>query len=396
MTNAAGGPPQDSGHEQLLTVPVTTMAHGGHAVGRVDGQVVFVRHAIPGETVTARVTGQGRKGRYLTADAVEVLTASSDRVSPPCPVAAECGGCDFQHISLSRQRELKATVLSEQLQRLGGVEMAVPVLAADDSGTGWRTRMRFVADDDGRWGLRRHGSHAVVPLQHCVIATENVNAALADAPAGIPGSELVVVDQPDGAVTQLVPGGDPVSVVAQAGGRRWQVAATGFWQTHRAAAQTLVAAVGPHVAGADSWWDLYCGVGLFAGSLAADGQNVTGVEGDRRAARLARRNLRDLPNVRIEAADVGPWVAAHGSSRSATDQPDVIVLDPPRRGAGRAVVTGLTQTTATKLVYVACDPAALGRDVGYLREDGWTVAAVTGFDLFPMTHHVEAVAVLSR
>lgn len=374
----------------MITVTLTGIAHGGSAVGRVDGRVVFVRGAIPGETVRAQITGEGRKGRFLTAETTEVLHASPDRVPAPCPVAGQCGGCDFQHVSIPRQHELKAQVLVEQLQRLGGVEVDVPVVPAIPDAVGWRTRMRFAAGDDG-WGLHRHNSHEVVPLRHCPIATDGVNHALADAATGDPGSQLVVAQGADEVVACEQPGPTPGPLVEQAAGRTWLVEPTGFWQAHVQAPDVLVAAVAPHVADAECWWDLYCGVGLFAGSLARPGVRVSAVEGDRRAARLARRNLADL-DVDVHMADVQTWL-----DHSHTVAPaDVIVLDPPRSGAGRAVTTALTQTTSQRLVYVACDPAALGRDVGLLRSNGWHLESVTGYDLFPMTHHVEAVALLAR
>lgn len=376
----------------MITVTLTGIAHGGSAVGRVDGQVVFVRGAIPGETVTATVTGQGRKGRFLNAETVAVLDASPDRVTPPCPAAGVCGGCDFQHITPGRQRSLKSQVLTEQLERLGGVTVDVPVLAADPDALGWRTRMRFAAGTDGAWGLRRHNSHEVVDLTFCPIATDGVNHALADATAAPAGAELVIAEAADEVVACVRPGQVPGTVTEIAAGREWQVGMTGFWQAHRQAPDVLVAAVAPHVAQARSWWDLYCGVGLFAGALARPGVPVNAVEGDRRAAGLARKNLGDRPDVRVHTADVRQWLARPQKVAS----PDTIVLDPPRSGVGREVISSLSATAAQRLVYVACDPAALGRDVAYLRADGWVLQSVTGYDLFPMTHHVEAVAVLQR
>ncbi len=367
-----------------------------------------MRGAIPGETVTARVTGEGPKGRYLFAETVEVLEPSPDRVEAPCRFAADCGGCDFQHISMQRQRSLKSEVLTEQLQRLGGIadQVPVPVLppVANDStrrregesggesseGLGWRTRMRFAADEEGRWGLRRHRSHDVLPVDECLIATPSVNRALGREAPGDPGTELLVVEQPAGAVTQRIPDDRAVEILEVEVGRQWHMQATDFWQAHRDAATTLVGAVAPHVLGSEQWWDLYCGVGLFAGALAGPGQRVVAVEGHRSSARQARNNLSDLPGVRVVTADVGRWL------ERASGKPGVVVLDPPRSGAGKGVVAGLTATSAHTIVHVACDPASLGRDVGLYRKSGWDLRAVTGYDLFPMTHHVEAVAVLTR
>lgn len=376
----------------MIEVRVDRMAHGGAAVGRVDGQVVFVRGAIPGETVHAEVVRTGRRGRYLEADTVAVLDPSPDRVQPPCPLAGVCGGCDWQYIAVPRQRRLKAEVLTDQMQRLGGVDVAVSVAAAGDvAGLGWRTRMRFAAAPDGAWGLRQHRSHEITTVGTCPIATPEVNRVLAGAPNSAPDQELIAVSQDHGAVRQVLPDGPAATVTHTVDGRTWRMPATGFWQPHIDAPQVLVTAVAPHVRNASHWWDLYCGVGLFAGVLAAPGQRVTAVEGDRAAAETATACLADLPEVQVVRADVRSWL-----SRSSAGRPDVVVLDPPRAGAGAEVCRLLSGTTAGRLVYISCDPAALARDTRTLVADGWALTSLAGYDLFPMSHHVESVAVFDR
>lgn len=376
----------------MIEVTAERMAHGGSAVGRVDGQVVFVRGAIPGETVRAEVVRTGRRGRFLEAETVEVLQPSPDRVRPPCPLAYVCGGCDWQHIAVPRQRQLKAEVLADQLHRLGGVDVPVTVdPAGDRAGLGWRTRMRFAATPRGRWGLRRERSHEVVTVDSCPIATADLDRALSGAPTAHPSQELVAASQDHGAVLQVLPDGRPATVTHTVAGRTWQMPATGFWQAHVNAPTLLSSAVAPHVREAARWWDLYCGVGLFAGTLAAPGQTVTAVEGDRAAAATARTCLADLPDVRVVRADVRSWL-----SQPAPDRPDVVVLDPPRAGAGAAVCSFLSGTAAHRLVYVSCDPAALARDTRTLIEAGWGLSSVAGIDLFPMSHHVESIAVFDR
>lgn len=376
----------------MIEVTVERMAHGGSAVGRIDGQVVFVRGAIPGETVRAEVVRTGRRGRFLEADTVEVLEPSPDRVRPPCRLADVCGGCDWQHIAVPRQRQLKAEVLADQLNRLGGVDVPVTVQpAGDTAGLGWRTRMRFAATPQAGWGLRRQRSHQVVPVDSCPIATADLDHELSGAPAARSGQELVVVSQDHGAALQVIPDGPPVTVTHTVAGRTWQMPATGFWQAHVNAPALLSSAVAPHVREAAHWWDLYCGVGLFAGTLAAPGQAVTAVEGDTTAAATAMTCLADLPDVRVVCADVRTWL-----THPATSRPDVVVLDPPRAGAGAAVCSSLSGTTAARLVYVSCDPAALARDTRTLIADGWGLSSVAGIDLFPMSHHVESIAVFDR
>ncbi len=389
---------------------VGPVAHGGHCVARpADGRVVFVRHALPGERVRAVVT-EVRKG-YLRADAVEILTASPDRVDPPCPWAGpgRCGGCDFQHVTPAAQRGLKAAVVTEQLRRVGGLTpeeltaltvRVTPLSIAD--GLGWRTRVQYTVDSTGRAGLLQHRSHEVVPIDRCRIAHPLVQAApvLDQEWSTVDGVEVVA--SAAGEVTLLgtdrsgrvAPISGPAKVHERAAGRDWSVPANSFWQVHPDAADTLAATVVELLAPrpAERAWDLYGGVGLFAAALAPhlDGTGrLTVVEADPRAAAAAQRNLRDLTTVTVVRSDVE---RALGNPRWRSV--DLVVLDPPRTGAGRAVVQAIIDRSPRAVAYVACDPAALARDVRTFREAGWRLAELRAFDLFPMTHHVECVALL--
>ncbi|GDY32934.1 class I SAM-dependent RNA methyltransferase [Gandjariella thermophila] len=386
------------------------VAHGGHCVARVSGRVVFVRHALPSERVLAEVT-EDHGGSYCRADAVRVLAAAPDRVDPPCPVARPggCGGCDWQHASAAAQRELKAVVVAEQLRRLAGLEWPVRVEPLPGGVLGWRTRVRLVVDGHGRPGFRAHRSHRVVPVPGgCPIT---VPGALDGVLAGTwrPGAELEVVRDAAGEVhvTELPPARDRRArprrvagsdvVTERAAGREWRLATHGFWQVHPAAADTLAAVVGEWAAapGGGVAWDLYGGVGLFAAVLAdqvgADG-SVLVVEASRRAVADGAANLADLPQVRFAT---GPVDRVLARPDLAGERPDVVVLDPPRKGAGRAVVGAIAGRAPARVVYVACDPAALARDVALFAGHGYALTAVRAFDAFPMTHHVESVALLA-
>jgi tRNA/tmRNA/rRNA uracil-C5-methylase (TrmA/RlmC/RlmD family) len=381
---------------ELLVGPV---AHGGHCVARQpDGPVVFVRHALPGERVRAVVT-ERRRG-YLRADAVEVLSPAPDRVPPPCPYAGpdRCGGCDFQHVAPPAQRELKAAVVRELLARLGGgTDLPVRVEPLPGGPLGWRTRVRYAVDRDGRAGFRKHRSHEVVPVDRCLIA----HPAVQDAPVTDrdwpPGGGVEVVASSGGDVTVLAgrrPVTGPKLVRENAVGREWTLAASAFWQVHSVAADTLATAVVDLLAPqpGERAWDLYGGSGLFAAALAPglgpDGR-VTIVESDPAGVAAARRNLADLPQVRVTAGDVAT-VLANPRWRAV----DIVVLDPPRAGAGRDVVAAIVARQPRAVAYVACDPAAFARDVATFRDRGWRLAALRGFDAFPMTHHVELVGLL--
>ena len=381
------------------------VAHGGFVVARHEGVVVFVRHGLPGERVVVEVT-EGQEGdRFLRADAVEVLEPSPHRVTPPCPFARPglCGGCDFQHVSMPFQRELKAAVVGEQLRRLAGLEVDVTVepVPGDAGGLGWRTRVQWAIAPEGTPGLRKHRSHDVVAVDVCRIAHPGLpsvtdsdwpDATTVEALVSSTGERLRLVSTGDGATFA---DGPPV-LHEQARGRDWQVTGSGFWQVHPGAAETLVAAVldGLDPQPGERAADLYAGVGLFSAALAervGTSGRVVAIESDAVAVEDAAVNLADLPQVEPVADRVD-----RALRRGAVGPVDVVVLDPPRTGAKREVVSAIAARGPRSVAYVACDPAALARDVAIFAEHGYTLRSLRAFDLFPMTQHVECVAVLAR
>ncbi len=375
----------------VLELEVGPVAHGGHCVARYEGQVVFVRHALPGELVHARVTAQTSK--YLHADAVQVLTPSPHRIEPPCPYAGpgRCGGCDFQHANIVEQRRLKATVVSDTLRRIGGIERNVVMESPGDDGLGWRTRMRY-AVVNGRPGMYAHRSHDLIPIDQCLIAHPDTPSVLDQRWPDASSVQAVVSSEGKTAVlTDQNSGGRVVEVVHN---RRFRVEAGGFWQVHPAAPTTLVDAVmaGLEPVSGETALDLYSGVGLFAAFLAEAGCAVLAVEGDRDAVKNARRNLHDLPAVTLEQGDVDKVLnVAVGQGLESVD---LVVLDPPRTGAGQAVVRRIAGLAPRRVAYVACDPAALARDLKTFGKLGYGISSLRAFDLFGMTHHIECVAVL--
>lgn len=387
---------------RTVEVEVGPVAHGGHCVSRVDGRVVFVRHALPGERVLVEVTEDAGKS-FCRADAIKVLSASPDRVTPPCPVAGPgmCGGCDWQHASADAQRALKAAVVSEQLRRLAGIDLPVRVESLPGGLLRWRTRVRFVAAGDGRAGLRAHRSHRIIPLTDCPITTTAAVAAVLPHRWG-PGHEIEVAEDSEGQVHVREAGTQRQGGVAvqHAAGWRWRVSAHGFWQVHPDAAETFAAVVGQWAAASPGAlaWDLYAGAGLFAGVLArqvGDTGRVLAVESDRRAVADGEANTAELGRVRWRRGGVERVLRElAGRSGRRKDGPEVVVLDPPRKGAGRAVVDAIVGAGPDRVVYVACDPAALARDVATFAAGGYRLDRLRAFDAFPMTHHVECIALL--
>ncbi len=445
---------QTTSTREELVVDVGPVAHGGHCVARHEGRVVFVRHGIPGEKVRVRLTDAGETAKFWRADVVEVLEASPDRVPHFWRVADSLaawhrgrppvGGAELGHISLARQRRLKSEVLAEQLKRLAGVGLSPEVEPVDGVGNGttsdggdglaWRTRAGFAVTGGGKLGMHAHRSDHIVPVREMPLAVAAINdLRLWD--VDLQGIERVEVAAPANGSRPLVllapaPGTSvkrlnsilaqlpaDVSVASydplkdetlQLRGRTWvqetavgheyRVTGAGFWQIHRAAPETLVGAVseflhdGGFLEPGAAVADLYAGAGLFTAPL-ADAVGVTGsvlsVEGAPGTSRDARKNLHGAPQVEIVQGRV---------ERILRQRPrnfDALVLDPPRAGAGKAVVNQLMASTPRAIAYVSCDPASFARDIGYFQQGGWGLTQIRAFDLYPHTHHLETVALLT-
>ncbi|MCK8608634.1 class I SAM-dependent RNA methyltransferase [Agromyces sp. C10] len=420
----------------VLDLEVERIAHGGVAVARHEGRVVFVADAIPGELVRAQVVDAGRD-RFWRAETVEVLRASPDRRDHVWPEAsvdrapeARAGGAEFGHIRMPRQRELKAEVLRDALARFGGVEADVEVEPVDaalapgvdaEAGTGWRTRVRLHVAPDGTVGPYAARSHTVVPVTTLPVAVAEL-ADLAPLDRSLPGARWVDLVAPSTGAPEVVvrehdardrgrtgararPEEHPV-VSEVVGSRRFAVDRDGFWQVHRGAAATLTRAVQDLVDPdrfdpAAENQDLYGGVGLLAAAVGdrfGSATRITTVEADERATLHAGENLADWVGARAVTARVDRYLAELAETTDASRpalRDATVVLDPPRSGAGRDVVDHLVRLAPAQLVYVACDPVALARDVGLLRVRGYELEAIRALDLFPNTHHVEAVARLA-
>ena len=409
----------------MLELEIERVAHGGVFVAHHEGRVVFVADAIPGERVAARVVDQAHD-RFWRADTVEVLTASTDRREHVWAEASvdrapqlRAGGAEFGHILLARQRELKAEVLRDALSRMGGVDRDVEVRAVDPElapgassvdGTGWRTRVRLHVAADGTPGPYAARSHTVVPVTSLPLAVPEL-AAIAPLTDTFPGAHAVDLIAPSGGDSAVVvvggermPHGPRPTIEERVGDRRFRLDRDGFWQVHRGAAATLTRAVQELIDGElfdprAANQDLYGGVGLLAAAVGdrfGETVRITTVESDERATEHAGANLADWIGARAVTARVDRYLdelaASAGVAERARLRDATIVLDPPRSGAGRAVVERLAELRPRQLIYVACDPVALARDVGLFRERGYELDELSAFDLFPNTHHVEAVA----
>jgi tRNA/tmRNA/rRNA uracil-C5-methylase (TrmA/RlmC/RlmD family) len=393
-----------------LTLTAGPPANGGSCVARHEGRVVFVRYALPGERVRVRVMTD--KGSYWHADVVEVLEPSSDRIDPLCQIAGVDGAgcCDLAFAAPAAARRLKGAVVANQLAKLGGFHWcdesdatAEPVGTGEP--TGWRTRVRLDTSDEGRVGFHRYHSADVITDLRCGQLPEAALGGLGD--TSWPAGAHVHVALDDDGVRHVVQSGPRVGrriatrvvegsyeATQRINDRVWRVPVTAFWQAHRDAGTVysdLVAQWAQLTAGMVAW-DLYGGAGIFAAVLGegvGDGGHVVTVDTSRGASRSARAALADLPNVSVVTDSVRRALA--GQSRRA----DVAVLDPPRSGAGREVIDMLASAAVPRIIHIGCEAASFARDVGLYRAHGYQVEELRVFDSFPLTHHIESVAVLT-
>jgi tRNA/tmRNA/rRNA uracil-C5-methylase (TrmA/RlmC/RlmD family) len=396
--------PESAGVE--LTLDAGAPANGGSCVAHHDGRVVFVRYALPGERVRVRVTAD--RGSYWHAEVIEVIEPSADRTASLCPIAGVDGAgcCDLAFAVPEAARVLKAQVVANQLERLGGYRWdgeAEPLSGAGP--TGWRTRVRLDVGPDRRPGFHRYHSDELVTDLRCGQLPAGMLNGLADTDWP-PQAQLHVAVDDDGrrhvvssvragrrTATTVVEG--DYHAVQRVGRRSWRVPVTAFWQAHRDAAGVysgLVADWAQPGAGMTAW-DLYGGAGVFAAALGdavGESGRVLTIDTSRAATRAARAALLDLPQVEVITDSVRRALAAQRASA------DVAVLDPPRSGAGREVVDLLAAAGVVRVVHIGCEAASFARDIGLYRGHGYVVEKIKVFDAFPLTHHTECVALLTR
>ena len=382
---------------QIVEVEIGAIAHGGHFVARYNGQVIFVRHAITGEKCQIKITAVNAKIAH--ADVVEVLSTSADRVTAPCKYAGSCGGCDFQHISLTAQLNFKRDIILEQFLRIGKIDLIAEGLdfqvqqLTPENGLHWRTRMDFAVSPSGKIGFYGARSNQVVEIDDCAIADERMKVPELVGRSWKSDARVEVAVSSTSEISVMRSGrsiSGPTQLTEQVGGNSFRISPVAFWQSHRNAPTTLVKAATAQLGVKAGDWvcDLYSGVGLFGAEILQQvGKQgvVTLIESDKTAVADARKIFAKHENVNIYAGLVDQQL-------SQVKRADLILLDPPRSGAGESVIKQMIKLRPRKIVYVACDPAALARDAKYLLECGYKLDHIEAFDLFPMTQHMECVA----
>lgn len=373
-----------------FVVEISAIAHGGHFVARHDGRVIFVRHAITGEKVRVRITEISKN--FARADAIEIIEASKVRVTATCKFAKPggCGGCDFQHIEPGAQRRFKAEVIKEQFKRLAKMDIEIQVEEVAPT-LSWRSRMQFTVSENRKLAMFQARSNNLVEIDECKIAAPGIDIASINNQKLPVGKKVDVAIGSDDKMVVAVEGRESFALINQkAGDFNFSLTPESFWQSHIGAPQKLLDVVMQfaELKSGDHLYDLYSGVGLFAsGALRLVGESgrITMIEESPTAITDAKRNFANYGNVEIVEGKVERELKRFVRG-------DVVIIDPPRAGAGERVIRQILSLSPRTLVYVACDPAALARDVEILERLDYPMDGIRAFDLFPMTQHIESVA----
>ncbi|CAB4546805.1 MAG: class I SAM-dependent RNA methyltransferase [Actinobacteria bacterium] len=389
-----------------IELEIEKVAHGGIFVARHQGRVVFVSHTAPGEKVRAKVF-EDKGGSFCRAETVEVLTPSPKRVTHIWKEADRlgAGGAEFGHLALEHQRQLKTDVLEESLSRMAGINKRVQVMPVpgDDltNGLGYRTRIQLHVSDEGVAGPYQERTHNVVPVKTLPLAVAEINELGVHLKNWQDVKRIEISTASTGGIQWFIDKkmkGDK-RLTERALGRSFRISTGGFWQVHRGAAELLASEIVELSEGLEldaNNLDLYGGAGLFSGALATKyGKklNITTVESSKVATSDASANLVDLSKHKAVAAPVEGFLKLQ--IKQGLDLAGAtVILDPPRAGAGKSVVDQLAFLKPKKIIYVACDPVSLARDLKTFSVSGYRIVDIRAFDLFPHTHHLETLATL--
>ncbi len=407
---------------EMIEIRMDRLVYGGEALGRLpDGRAIFVSLALPGELVRTRIVEEKRG--HVRGELVEILQPAPIRIAPRCAHFGVCGGCHYQHMFYADQLRAKSEILSDQLQRIGGLKN-VPLrpIVPSPLPFHYRNHIEFHLDPAGRLGFQAARSSHVVAVQECHLPEESIAAIWPQIEMeAVPGLERVgmragagddvqvifessepepfeldVEDLPVSAV-HLGPGGALVmagseQVEIDILGRAFQVSAGSFFQVNTQQAEAMVQHILNElpISPNDTVLDVYCGVGLFSAFLAPLCSRLVGIEVSPSSCSDYAANLDEYDHVELyqaSAEEVLTVVQFH---------PQVILVDPPRAGLEVAALNGLLDQKATWLAYISCDPATLARDARRLVAGGYALQQITPFDLFPQTYHIESISLWHR
>ncbi|MBL8860712.1 MAG: class I SAM-dependent RNA methyltransferase [Planctomycetes bacterium] len=388
-----------SAEPEFLVARVERLVASGAGLARVDGQVVFVRGALPGDLVRARIVRRAR--RHLEAETVERIESSPERRAPRCRHFGACGGCALQDLSYPAQLAAKRALLCDALRSIAGIRTEIPLEIIGSPEYGWRARGEFQlapTADGSRPAAFRPRSSELTPLAECPVLVPELEAELRRRAAGpwtaAPAARVLRLAAGTAGVAAVeldangaLIGAEP-EVVQHVAGFALACGAASFFQGNRALLEPLVERATGGARGALAF-DLYAGSGLFSLPLSRAFDLVLAAEEDPAAVERSRRNAaaNGRTNVRFEAADVARWIV-----RARRLDPDFVLLDPPRSGPGPGVAEAVAAVARREIRYVSCDPATLARDLRAMLARGWRLESLALLDLFPQTLHVESVA----
>jgi 23S rRNA (uracil1939-C5)-methyltransferase len=366
-----------------IVVAASELVAGGNALARVDGFPIFISNIFPGDVAVVRLY-EVKKG-FAKADLVRLVEPSPWRRAEPCPIANECGGCDWTALRLDKQLEAKQHILKESLRRIGKFDIGqLPSITIHPSPLNYRLRSRLQTDGNAT-GFYAMRSNRVVPLTRECEVVGPLTAAAFGVESGNslpPSSEIWEVDD------QLFIG--PRELTLHVDEFSWRLSTRSFFQVNRHMHRTMIRLVRGHAArcrSRKSAIDLYAGVGFFTLPLAEDFDRVIAVEGSPESVSYARLNVPDNVEV-IEAP-----VETHAKRLS---RADFVFLDPPRAGARPEVIAATAELAIEMICYLSCDPVTFARDAYRLNASGWKLTTLDLLDLFPNTHHVETLASFER
>ena len=390
-------------YHQEIELTIDSLTNLGSGVGRIDGWVVFVPFALPGETVKARVFRNDKN--HSQADLVEVLIPSPDRVAPVCPLFGNCGGCQYQHLDYQKQLAWKTRQMGELMKHMAGV--VFPVNFCLSTPQTWHYRSKITPHFDqprngeiGAIGFLANGQRSrIIDVPQCTIAMDSINAALPEIREGIRakahsfkrGSTLLLRATGDRVETDF-----RATATERVGDLTFQFLAGDFFQNNPFILPAFTGYVAQQASaeGTKFLVDAYCGSGLFALTLAKHFEQVAGVEVSETSCEWARKNAKanQITNATFLTASAEDIFAEINFPAAET----AVVIDPPRKGCTPEFIAQLVKFGPARVVYVSCDPATQVRDLKLLGEGGYQLADVQPFDLFPHTRHLESVMTLVR
>lgn len=375
------------GHK--LEVTGGELVAGGASLVRIEGLPLFVHGIFPGDLAVIEVT-ETKKG-YARGELIEVVAPGPLRREEPCPIAQECGGCDWTSLRLDHQLAAKEQILVETLRRIGKFDSAsLPPIRVHPSPLNYRLRSRLHRDQaTGAIGFFGRGSNDVVPLSDaCEVVGPHLREAIdrVAVHANDKRASAVETFETDQRLAVTPVEAEPLPLSISVREFRYRLTSRSFFQVNRHLLGTLIDLVmrdAQQCRERDLAFDLYGGVGFFALPLAGSFARVVTVESDPISSRFARENTHSVQAVTVVQRRVEDFLAGR------RDKPRFVVIDPPRAGASLEVIGRIGADTGERISYLSCDPVTFARDAMWLASSGWQLVSLDLVDLFPNTHHIE-------